>query len=294
VVAYEKQSQYTGGQPMSLKAYNNVPIPSWMYGTAWKKEATARLVQQAVAAGFTAIDTANQLIHYQEVLVGEALLALAKQGTRRGSLFLQTKFTPVNGQDHRTPYDAKADLTTQVNQSFDSSLSHLHTDYLDSYVLHGPYSRSGLGAADWEVWSAIEGLYDSGKAKMIGISNVTAEQLALLCVRARHKPMVVQNRCYAALGWDREVRDICRAQGSIYQGFSLLTANRGVLVEPEIRAIAERFKTGPAQVIFRFAMQIGMLPLTGTTNQQHMQEDLAADQFTLTPEDLQLIETIGL
>lgn len=49
-----------------LTAYNQVPIPSFMYGTAWKKEATTQLVQQAVAAGFTAIDTANQLIHYQE------------------------------------------------------------------------------------------------------------------------------------------------------------------------------------------------------------------------------------
>lgn len=265
-----------------------------MYGTAWKKEATTQLVQQAVAAGFRAIDTANQLIHYQEALVGEALLALAKQGTKRDSLFLQTKFTPVNGQDHRTPYDVKADLTTQVNQSFASSLEHLHTDHLDSYVLHGPYARFGLGAADWEVWAAIEGHYDSGKAKMIGISNVTAEQLALLCERARHKPMVVQNRCYAALGWDREVREICRTHRIIYQGFSLLTANRGVLAEPEVRAIAERFKTGVAQVIFRFAMQIGMLPLTGTTNQQHMKDDLACEQFTLTPDDLKLIETIGL
>ncbi|HPV84117.1 MAG TPA: aldo/keto reductase, partial [Nitrospira sp.] len=120
-----------------LTAYNQVPIPSFMYGTAWKKEATTQLVQQAVATGFTAIDTANQLIHYEEALVGEALVALAKQGTPRARLFLQTKFTPVNGQDHRTPYDAQADLTTQVTQSFASSLAHLHTDYLDSYVLHG-------------------------------------------------------------------------------------------------------------------------------------------------------------
>ncbi|HEX7092477.1 MAG TPA: aldo/keto reductase, partial [Nitrospiraceae bacterium] len=151
---------------MTLTAYNNVPVPSFMYGTAWKKEATTQLVQLAVGAGFTAIDTANQLIHYQEALVGEALVALAQQGVARDRLFLQTKFTPTNGQDHRTPYDASATLTTQVTQSFDSSLAHLHTGYLDSYVLHGPYQRQGLGAADWEVWAAIEELYRSGKTKM--------------------------------------------------------------------------------------------------------------------------------
>jgi diketogulonate reductase-like aldo/keto reductase len=279
---------------MALTAYNNVSVPSFMYGTAWKKEATTQLVQLAVGAGFTAIDTANQLIHYQEALVGEALLALAKQGVTRDRLFLQTKFTPTNGQDHRTPYDASADLTTQVNQSFDSSLAHLHTDFVDSYVLHGPYQRRGLGDADWEVWTAIEGLYRSGKTKMIGISNVTAEQLTLLCARAAVKPMMVQNRCYAALGWDKEVREICRAHGIIYQGFSLLTANREIFADPGIRAIAQRVGAGLAQVVFRFAMQVGMLPLTGTTDQQHMKEDLQAEQLTLTTEDMQVIETIGM
>ncbi len=279
---------------MTLTAYNHIAIPSFMYGTAWKKEKTTQLVELAVGSGFMAIDTANQLIHYQEALVGNALQALAAQGIARETLFLQTKFTPANGQDHRTPYDPSADLTTQVRQSFDSSLAHLHTDYVDSYVLHGPYSRRGLGKADWEVWAAMEALYDSGKTKMIGISNVTAEQLTGLCAQAKHKPMVVQNRCYAALGWDKEVREICRDHGIVYQGFSLLTANREVLADPNVRAIAQRLGTGLAQVIFRFAMQIGMLPLTGTTNPQHMKEDLQAEQFTLTPAELQQIETMGI
>ncbi len=276
-----------------LKAYNGVSIPSFMYGTAWKKEATTRLVEQAVEAGFRAIDTANQLIHYDEARVGEALQTLSARGITRNALFLQTKFTPVNGQDHRTPYDPKSDLTTQVKQSFDSSLNHLHTDYLDSYVLHGPYSRYGLGAADWEVWAAIEALYETGKTKMIGVSNVSADQLTQLCARARHGPMVVQNRCYAALGWDKAVREICRQQGIIYQGFSLLTANREVFIDSEIRAMAQRYRATIPQIVFRFSMQIGMLPLTGTTNPQHMKEDLQAESFTLTADELQRIETFG-
>jgi diketogulonate reductase-like aldo/keto reductase len=278
---------------MTLIAHNNVTMPSFMYGTAWKKDATAQLVQLAVASGFKAIDTANQLVHYQEALVGEALLALDKQGIKRDTLFLQTKFTPVNGQDHRTPYDVSADLITQVQQSFDSSLTHLHTDYVDSYVLHGPYSRWGWGESDREVWAAMEKLYQSGKAKMIGISNVTAGQLTQLCEEASLKPMVVQNRCYAALGWDREVREICQTHGIVYQGFSLLTANREVVADPDLRAIAKRLGTGSAQVVFRFAMQIGMLPLTGTTSEEHMKEDLQAEQLKLLPEEIQLIESIG-
>jgi diketogulonate reductase-like aldo/keto reductase len=279
---------------MTLTAYNDRTLPSFMYGTAWKKETTTGLVVQAVETGFTAIDTANQLIHYEEARVGEALQHLSKNGTTRDKLFLQTKFTPVNGQDHRTPYDAKAGITTQVQQSFASSLSHLHTDYLDSYVMHGPYARHGLGPEDWEVWAAIEALYEAGSTNMIGISNVSAEQLALLCDRAKHKPMVVQNRCYAAFGWDREVRALCRAHKIVYQGFSLLTANRPIFADPEIRAIAHRHGMTLAQVVFRFSMQIGMVPLTGTISRQHMDEDLQSVRFTLSPEELERIETIGL
>jgi diketogulonate reductase-like aldo/keto reductase len=279
---------------MMLRAYNNVTVPSFMYGTAWKKEATAQCVLLAVESGFKAIDTANQLIHYQEALVGEALQALDKQGVKRNTLFLQTKFTPAGGQDHRTPYDPAADLTTQVKQSFASSLAHLDTDYVDSYVLHAPFSRRALGEADWEVWSAMEALYQSGKTKMIGVSNITAGQLTELCEQANHKPMMVQNRCYAALAWDKEIREICQAYDIIYQGFSLLTANREVLVDPQVQKIARRLGATSAQIIFRFAMQIGMLPLTGTTSQQHMREDLESERFALSPEEIELIETVAL
>jgi diketogulonate reductase-like aldo/keto reductase len=277
-----------------LRAYNNVAVPSFMYGTAWKKEATAELVIMAVAAGFKAIDTANQLIHYQEALVGEALKSLEQQGVKRDSLFLQTKFTPAGGQDHRTPYDPSADLTTQVNQSFASSLNHLTTDYVDSYVLHAPFSRRGLGEADWEVWSAMEALYESGKTKMIGVSNIAAGQLTELCQRANHQPMVVQNRCFAALAWDKQTREICRAHDIIYQGFSLLTANREIPVNPQVQRIARRLGATPAQIIFRFAMQVGMVPLTGTTSQQHMREDLEAERLTLAGDEIELIETIAV
>ena len=279
---------------MSQNTYNDVPLPDFLYGTAWKKERTKDLVELAVTSGFTAIDTANQLVHYNEALVGDALLALAKKGTGRDRLFLQTKFTSVGGQRGNTPYDSNADLTTQVRQSFDSSLEHLHTDRLDSYVLHGPYYRGGLGPEDWEVWAAIEELFRAGKTRIIGISNVSPGQLAELCAKAKVKPMVVQNRCYAQLGWDYEVRQLCRQHRLVYQGFSLLTANEPYLEDPRLHRIAERSGLGPAQVVFRFAQQIGMLPLTGTTDERHMKEDLACGKGTLTEEELHTIERIAL
>lgn len=277
----------------TMTAYNGVPIPNFMYGTAWKKEHTTRHVQEAVRTGFRAVDTANQLIHYEEALVGDALHTLAQEGITRDQLFLQTKFTSVSGQDHRTPYDPRSPVAQQVEQSFKSSLAHLRTEHLDSYVLHGPSSREGLDRDDWEIWGTMEQLYQSGRARMIGISNVRPGQLQQLCEQATVIPMVVQNRCYAALGWDRDVRAICKAHHIIYQGFSLLTANINVACDPAVGAMAKRLNTGPAQIIFRFAQQTGMLPLTGTTDTQHMKDDLGIDAFELTPEELAQLETIA-
>jgi diketogulonate reductase-like aldo/keto reductase len=268
------------------------PPPAFIYGTAWKKDVTADLVKTAVDAGFRAIDTANQPWHYDEPLVGEALKSLADEGIARSSLFVQTKFTPVDGHDHRVPYDPELDLKDQVAQSFESSLRHLHTDYLDSYLLHGPYSARGLGNSDWEVWGAIEEIHRSGRARMIGISNVKAEQLDLLVTKARIKPMVVQNRCYANRGWDREVRAICRDHGIAYQGFSLLTANRNIVRHPIVVSVARRLGVQPEQVIFKFAMQVGMVPLTGTKSEIHMKEDLGVFAIQLTREEVELIESI--
>ena len=272
---------------------NSERFPSFIYGTAWKEDATAELVKMAVSNGFSGIDTANQPRHYQEHLVGEALLKLFGEGIEREDLFLQSKFTPADGHDHRIPYDPSADLTTQVKQSFGSTLKNLHTDYLDSYLLHSPYSHQGLGNEDWEVWSVIEGLYKSGKTRFIGISNVNVEQLELLTKKAEIKPMVVQNRCFAARGWDREVRDFCKAHHIVYEGFSLLTANPFVLQNPVVQDIARELERTPEQVVFRFSIQIGILPLTGTTSELHMKEDLLVKEFELNNDDLKMIGIIA-
>lgn len=279
---------------MGFSTYNGVAIPSYMYGTAWKKQETARLVKLALEQGFTAIDTANQLIHYDEALVGKALQDVWSSGVKRENLFLQTKFTSVNGQDHRTPYDAKADLKTQVKQSLESSLAHLHTDYIDSYVLHGPQYRNQLVNEDWEIWGAIEEHYKAGSVRMIGVSNVNANQLRELCRNSKVKPMLVQNRCFAVLGWDLEVRQICREHGIVYQGFSLLTANQAVLGAPAVKTPAKRLGATPAQVVFAFSLQSAIQVLTGTTSAKHMEEDLKSDSFVLTDEELHLIERVAI
>jgi diketogulonate reductase-like aldo/keto reductase len=269
-------------------------MPAFLYGTAWKEDRTAALTELAIRSGFRAIDTANQRRHYVEAAVGEALASIYRAGVvRREDLFLQTKFTYLPGQDHRLPYDRNAPLATQVAQSMASSLEHLGTDYVDSYLLHGPASGMGWTQYDAEVWQAMQKERDAGRTRAIGVSNVSLRHLGQMTAAHGDAPAFVQNRCFAIRAWDRDVREFCRAHDVVYQGFSLLTANADVLEEPPLSRIAARTKTTPAQVIFAFCRQIGILPLTGTSREQHMREDLASREVQLTPEEVQAIETIA-
>lgn len=272
---------------------SGAPIPSFFYGTAWKEEATEELAYAALTAGFRGIDTANQRRHYHEEGVGRAVARKLAEGLPRESLFLQTKFTYREGQDDRLPYDPAAPLATQVAQSFESSLAHLNVTTLDSLLLHGPSQRDALGAADREVWAAMERLADAGRVRYLGISNATAHQVEELVALARVPPAFVQNRCYAARGWDLAVRQVCATHGLRYQAFSLLTANGPVGAHPEVRAIARRHHKSPAEVIFRFAQQVGMIPLTGTSTPDRMRIDLAVEQFSLDEAEIATMQEAG-
>ena len=270
-----------------------VQVPRFLYGTAWKEDNTQPLTELALRMGFRGLDTANQRRHYHEAAVGQAIAASIQCGlVSRDDLFLQTKFTFRRGQDHRLPYDADAPIPIQVEQSFVSSLRHLRTDRIDSYLLHGPTRRNGLAPADWEAWRAMEAIHDSGRVRFIGVSNVTVEQLEQLCQQARIYPRFVQNRCYAARRWDGRVREFCAANGLVYQGFSLLTANREAMARSELARIAARHGRTISQIVFRFALQVGMVALTGTTKAAHMREDLEVFGFKLESAEIGRIESL--
>lgn len=269
-------------------------IPSFLYGTAWKEDRTAALTELAIRSGFRAIDTANQRRHYFEAGVGKGLAAAYRAGlVTRADLFLQTKFTYQDGQDHRLPYDPSAELSVQVAQSMARSLEHLGTDHVDSFVLHGPASHSHWTTNDFETWQAMIKERDVGRTRLLGVSNISLAQLQQMARAHAEPPAFVQNRCYAIRGWDRDVRAFCRERNIIYQGFSLLTANQQVLGHPTITALAAEINATPAQLIFAFARQVGMLPLTGTANSEHMKQDLESRFLELPPEAVNAIEAIA-
>jgi len=272
----------------------SVAVPLIMYGTAWKEDRTQALALEAIATGFRAFDTANQRKHYVEEEVGAAVRAAIASGTvTREDVFLQTKFTYQHGQDYRLPYNPDCDLTTQVRQSITSSLEHLDVTRIDSYILHGPSRSSGLGHADWETWRAMEDAVDEGLVGLLGISNVSVDQLDALLGGARIRPVFVQNRCLARASWDAEVRALCQTQNVIYQAFSLLSGNRQVLLKPRVTEIARHHNKTVPQVVFRFSIQLVMLPITGTTDGVHMRHNLDIFDFTLTRDETETMLALG-
>lgn len=268
-----------------------VRIPKIIYGTAWKKERTAALVEQALTYGFRGIDTAGQPKHYNESGVGEGLQSCLDAGLNRADIYLQSKFTPADGQDPlRMPYDPAASFSRQVSQSFETSLKNLHTHYLDCLVLHSPLARE---SELMEVWQAMETLFDTGSAKQLGISNCyRVDVLERLYCEARIKPAVLQNRFYRNTHYDCELREYCRQHGIFYQSFWTLTANPHILADAGLRKLALKYRRTPEQVFFRYLTQIHIIPLTGTTAEVHMRDDLAIFDFDLNADERDLITAL--
>lgn len=263
--------------------------PRIIYGTAWKKSDTARLVTLAIQQGFRGIDTACQPKHYDEAGVGAGVAAGLKSNLRRADLYLQTKFTSISGQDpKRIPYDGKAPLPRQVAQSVAMSLVNLQTDYLDCVLLHSPMPTM---TQTLSAWRALEAFVDTGTVRRLGISNCyRLDDLQGLFEGARIKPAVVQNRFYADTNYDHDIRAYCDRHQIVYQSFWTLTANPQLLADNAILTPAAAYKRTPAQILFRYLTQIGVVPLTGTKSETHMREDLSIFDFELSDEELSAIE----
>ncbi|KAG6335691.1 hypothetical protein ID866_3397 [Astraeus odoratus] len=257
----------------------NVIKPKMIYGTAWKGDRTSQLVANAFLQGFRAVDTACQPKHYREDLVGDALEMLhTKHNLQREQYYIQTKFTPIGGQDlnRPLPYDPRDSISEQIKASLATSLRNLRTSYLDSYLLHSPLRTID---ATLEAWRTLIAAQDAGTVHKIGISNVY-DVGVLIALGQLRKVQVVQNRWYEGNRWDRDVWRYCNDNDIEYQSFWTLTGSPSLLAHPTVLVAATKLDVTPAQIIFKLAQLHGIVPLTGTSNELHMQQDLAAERIT--------------
>jgi diketogulonate reductase-like aldo/keto reductase len=258
----------------------NIKIPNMIYGTAWKKEQTADFVYEALQSGFKGIDTACQPKHYQEDLVGVGLQKALDEGLKREDLYLQTKFTPIEGQDiSNMPYFQNDTLELQIEKSFAKSKENLKVDYIDTYILHSPIFPATKLLKAWDVMSSF---YKNKEVGQLGISNCyDLDVLEYLYKKVELKPSILQNRFYAQSTYDQEIRVWCKDKGIIYESFWSLTANPHVLTNEFVKHLSSKYKKSTAAIFYKFLNQIGIVPLNGTTSKIHMDEDLLIDEFEL-------------
>jgi len=278
--------------------HRGLKIPSFLYGTAWKEMETEALAKLALESGFLGIDTANQRRHYYEAGVGKALQHVLEEGNiKRGDLFLQTKFTPAGGQDPTSiPYNPRDPLDIQVKTSVEKSLQNLKTDFIDSLLIHSPLGpQEGGMNGTLTVWKTLEEFVKQGKIKQLGISNMyDLKELEKLWNSVEVKPAVVQNRFYADTGYDVGVRTFCTQNQIFYQSFWTLTANPNIVSSSVVVKIARERNKTPEQIFFRALMKMGIVPLSGTTHEVHMLQDVEVGNLTfdLSSEEVQAIKSL--
>eukprot|EP01062_Namystynia_karyoxenos_P016927 TRINITY_DN16236_c0_g1_i5.p3 TRINITY_DN16236_c0_g1~~TRINITY_DN16236_c0_g1_i5.p3 ORF type:complete len:359 (+),score=94.76 TRINITY_DN16236_c0_g1_i5:398-1474(+) len=255
-----------------------VLTPRLVYGTAWKKNRTARLVAHAIRAGFRGVDTACQPRHYNERGVGEGLAELAGDSEcgelcRRGELYVQTKFSPPGAHDRdNAPYDLDAPVEEQVRQSWQRSVANLGTAP-DGWVMHSPYPELGQTVRAWRAMEAVAEAQHHPPA--LGMSNMgDLAQFSALFEKAKIKPIVLQNRFTADLGYDAQLRAFLRDRGVHYQSFWTLTGNPRVLQSEAVRKEARALRRTPHQVFLRYLIDRGLTPLIGARNPRHVSQSL--------------------
>ncbi|KAI2610972.1 Aldo/keto reductase [Hypoxylon fragiforme] len=257
-----------------------VTIPKLLYGTAWKKDATADLVLLALKAGFRGIDTAAQPRHYKEPLVGAAVKSAISSGiVKRSDLFIQTKFTSIDGQDpDNLPYDLDEPLEKQVHASVASSLrnfaySDSDPSYIDSLVLHSPLRTLEDTITVWKTFET----YVPHQIRQLGISNTPIQIVDYLCNSSdiTVRPAYVQNRFYPATRWERDLRAFCRERGIVFQTFWTLSGNPHLLKSAPVQKLATSTNVEPPVALYALVLGLeGTTVLDGTTNETHMKDDL--------------------
>lgn len=259
----------------------SVGRPPFIYGTAWKKDETTRLVKEALGAGFTAIDTAAQPRHYREELVGQALRETYSSGKLgRDQIYLQTKYTSPGGQDRNNmPYDPKASLETQIRTSVASSLENLRPSepkesekesYIDCLLLHSPLPTVQQTIEAWKILES----FVPDKIRALGISNTDLFVLQAVYEAAKVKPTVVQNRFYNATKYDVPLRKFCRENNIVYESFWTLTGNPKILSSEPVQQLSQLAGVSKEVAMYSLVIELGIAPLNGTTNPQHMKKDL--------------------
>ena len=254
----------------TAKLHNGTEMPYLGLGVYKTKDGAEvkAAINFALEAGYRHIDTAS--FYKNEEGVGEAVKASA---IPREEIFVTTK---VWNDDQGYEETLKA---------FDISLQKLKMDYVDLYLIHWPVPGKYL-----ETWTALEKLYEEGKAKAIGVCNCLPHHIEAIMDEGRIKPMLLQNEFHPRLV-QQPVMDFCKKNEIQYQAWSPLMRGR-ILENEKLRKLASKYGKSPAQIIIRWDLQKGVITIPKSVHKERIEENADIFDFQLSSEEIALIDSL--
>uniref|UniRef100_A0A182QBR1 NADP-dependent oxidoreductase domain-containing protein n=1 Tax=Anopheles farauti TaxID=69004 RepID=A0A182QBR1_9DIPT len=255
-------------------------------------------VKTAIEAGYRHIDTA--FLYGNEVEVGQAIREKIEDGTvRREDLFVTTKLWNTSHEP------------AEVREAFDTSLANLNIGYVDLYLMHSPIGatvtasgKTVLTEVDYvTTWKAMEKLLDTGRVRSLGVSNFNSEQLRRIIEHGTVKPVTNQVECHVRLN-QKQLIKFCKDREIIVTAYSPLVrpgatiglddnkTPKPAFEDDRVVAIAQRYSKTPAQVLLRYLVDIGTVPIPKSGNPDRIRENLNIFDFELTPEEVLSLDSL--
>ncbi|MER2225922.1 MAG: aldo/keto reductase [Carnobacterium sp.] len=253
---------------------NGYTIPGIGLGTSGMTGQEAEdAVFSAIMKGYRLIDTASQYDNEEDV--GRGINRAVSSGVSRDEIFLVTKIWKT---------DAGFD---NAIQSFEASLSRLNQPYVDLLLIHWPDKDD---AVNIDTWRALEDIYESGRARSIGVSNFSRGDLAELLKEAKVRPAINQFEVYPG-NPNQDLNDYCDSENIVTMAYSPLKRGN-VSKERHLTTIGEKYGKTPSQVALRWDIQRDVIPIPKSSNKDRMQENIEVFDFMLSDEDMNTINNL--
>jgi methylglyoxal/glyoxal reductase len=249
---------------------NGIEMPYFGLGVFLAKEGkeVENSVLWALETGYRHIDTAA--IYGNERGVGNAIKA---SGIPRKDIFITTKAWNGNMRSNK------------VMQGFEESLERLQTDYVDLYLIHWPVRDKFK-----DTWKIFETIYNSGRARAIGVSNFLIHHLEDLFTVAEINPMVNQVECHPYLVL-QDLQDFCKSRKIFYEAWSPLM--QGAIIDvPLLKELSKKYNKTPAQIALRWNLQKDIITIPKSKRKERIQENADIFDFQLSSEDLSKIDSL--
>lgn len=259
---------------MKLNNGYTIPVPGFGTFKTPDGEICVNAVRDAIEVGYTHIDTAA--VYGNECSVGEGI---RQSGKARGELFVTSKL-----------WNTERGYDTTL-RACEKTLKDLGLDYLDLYLIHWPANALQFGdkadSINTDTWRAMERLVDEKVVRSIGLSNFYPNHMAAVLANANIVPAVDQIEFHPGL-LQEETMAVCRENGILVEAWSPL--GRGNLLgDPLIGGIAAKLGKSPSQVILRWVIQRGVLPLVKSVHTERILENFMISDFVLDQQDMDAI-----